>query len=98
MRMNYYVYFLTNKNNRVLYVGVTNDLVRRIYEHKNHLEPKSFTAKYKATKLVYFEQTTNIRSAIEREKQIKSWSRERKNKLVESMNPNWEELYSSIID
>ena len=98
MRMNYYVYFLTNKSNRVLYVGVTNDLIRRIYEHKNHLEENSFTAKYKTTKLVYYEQTTDVRSAIAREKQIKSWDRERKNNLIESMNPAWEDLYPTIID
>ena len=98
MRMNYYVYFLTNKNNRVLYVGVTNNLVRRIYERKNHLDAKSFTTKYKATKLVYYEQTTDVRIAIEREKQFKSWNRERKKKLIESMSPNWEDLYSSMID
>ena len=96
--MNYYVYFLTNKNNRVLYVGVTNDLVRRIYEHKNHLDHKSFTAKYKATKLVYYELTTDVRVAIEREKQIKSWNRDKKNALVDQMNPEWEDLYSSLIN
>lgn len=96
--MNYYVYFLTNKNNRVLYVGVTNDLIRRIYEHKNQLDQNSFTAKYHVNKLVYYEQTSDVRSAIEREKQIKSWNRERKNKLVESINPQWEDLYSKMID
>lgn len=98
MLMNYYVYFLTNKSNRVLYVGVTNNIIRRIYEHKNHLDGNSFTAKYKTTKLVYYEQTGDVKSAIEREKQIKSWNRERKNKLVESMNPAWEDLYANMID
>ena len=93
----YYVYMLTNATNVVLYTGVTNDLRRRVFEHKNHFDPKSFTARYKAEKLVYFEQTTDARSAIEREKQIKSWSRKKKNELVENFNPTWRELYSEII-
>ena len=93
----YYVYMLTNATNVVLYTGVTNDLRRRVFEHKNHFDPKSFTARYKAEKLVYFEQTTDVRSAIEREKQIKSWSRKKKNELVENFNPTWRELYSEII-
>ena len=71
--MQYYVYILTNKNKNVLYTGVTRNLIRRIYEHKNHLDPNSFTAKYRVTQLVYFEETTDVRAAIEREKQIKSW-------------------------
>ena len=96
--MTYYVYLLTNKNKNVIYVGVTNDLVRRMYEHKNHLDSSSFTAKYKVTQLVYFEHTTDVRCAIEREKQIKGWNRERKNGLVETMNPEWIDLYSSILD
>ena len=96
--MNYYVYILTNKYGTVLYTGVTRDLVKRVYEHKNHLDTDSFTAKYNVTKLVYFEQTTDIRSAIEREKQIKSWSRDRKTSLIFEMNPKWEDLYSQIID
>ena len=89
---------LTNKHKNVLYTGITNDLIRRMYEHRNHLDKDSFTAKYKVTQLVYFEQTTDVRSAIEREKQIKSWKRERKNELIERMNPKWEDLYSSIIE
>ena len=93
----YYVYMLTNATNVVLYTGVTNDLRRRVFEHKNHFDPKSFTARYKAEKLVYFEQTTDARSAIEREKQIKSWSRKKKNELVENFNPTWRELYNEII-
>ena len=76
--MKYYVYILTNKNHTVLYTGVTNDLIRRVYEHKNHLDLNSFTAKYKVMKLVYFEETSDVTAAIEREKQIKSWSRNRK--------------------
>ena len=70
--MSYYVYIMTNKNRNVLYVGVTNDLIRRVYEHRNHLDPGSFTARYKVTDLVYFEQTTDVHAALAREKQIKS--------------------------
>ena len=93
----FYVYILTNRNNRVLYTGVTNDLVRRVYEHKHHLIQNSFTAQYNVDKLVYYEETSSSRAAIEREKQIKSWSRAKKNKLVESKNPNWEDLYENIL-
>jgi len=95
--MNYYVYILTNRNNRVLYTGVTNDLVRRMYEHKNHLDKNSFTAQYNVDRLVFYEVTSSSRVAIEREKQIKSWNREKKNKLVESKNPTWEDIYESIL-
>ena len=67
--MTYYVYILSNKNKTVLYTGVTKDLVRRVYEHKTHADPNSFTAKYKIDKLVYFEETSDVNAAIEREKQ-----------------------------
>jgi putative endonuclease len=87
----YYVYILTTQNNKVMYVGVTNNLVRRLYEHKNHLVD-GFTKKYNVTKLVYFEDTNCIESAIAREKQIKGWRRDRKNQLVESQNPSWNEI------
>ena len=93
----YYVYILTNRNNRVLYTGVTNDLVRRMYEHRHHLLKDSFTARYNLEKLVYYEETSSSRAAIEREKQIKGWNRKRKNKLIESKNPNWDELYEGIL-
>ena len=69
---------LTNNNNPVLYTGVTNDLIRRVYEHKNHADPNSFTAKYRVEKLIYFEETTDVKAAIEREKQIKGWKRDKK--------------------
>ena len=95
--MQYYVYILTNKMGNVLYTGVTNDLIKRVYEHKNHLDKGSFTARYNVEKLVYYEMTSDVESAIEREKQIKGWNRKRKNKLVESMNPNWNELYDSLL-
>ena len=95
--MNYYVYILANATNVTVYTGVTNDLPRRMYEHRFHVDPESFTAKYNVTKLVYFEDTGDVTSAIAREKQIKSWSRARKNKLIESKNPRWDDLYESIL-
>ena len=93
----YYVYILASATNYTLYIGVTGNLIRRVYQHKNNLDPDSFTAKYAVHKLVYFEQTNDVRSALEREKQLKGWNRKRKNKLVESMNPRWEDLYESIL-
>ena len=87
----YYIYMITNKNNNVLYTGITNDLERRLYEHKNGLI-KGFTSKYNVNKLVYFDHTTDVISAITREKEIKGWKREKKNKLVESINPEWKDL------
>lgn len=91
----YYVYMMTNWNNKVLYTGVTSNLERRIYEHKNKLV-KGFTAKYNVHKLVYFEYTADITSAISREKQIKGWTRQKKNELVESLNPKWQDLSSKL--
>jgi putative endonuclease len=93
----YYVYILTNATGTVVYTGVTNDLVRRVYEHKHNVDPNSFTAKYSVHKLVYFEQTSSRYEAISREKQIKSWSRKKKNQLVETKNPQWEELYEQLL-
>ena len=87
-----YVYFVTNTNNSVLYIGVTNNLGRRVWEHKNHTNPNSFTGKYNCNKLVHFEHTNDIEVAIDREKQLKNWKREWKNKLVEKQNPEWAEL------
>ena len=95
--MAYYVYMMTNKYGNTLYTGVTSDLIKRVWEHQNHLIKNSFTAKYHVTKLVYFEVTNDVRSAIEREKQIKSWNRARKNALVESQNPTWEDQYPMIL-
>ena len=97
LKMEYYVYILSNRPNTVIYTGVTRDLVRRVYEHKHHLDPDSFTAKYDVTKLVYYESTSDVKAAIEREKQIKGWNRKRKNKLVESRNPSWAELYDTVL-
>ena len=97
LKMEYYVYILSNRLNTVIYTGVTRDLVRRVYEHKHHLDSDSFTAKYDVTKLVYYESTSDVKAAIEREKQIKGWNRKRKNKLVESRNPSWAELYDTVL-
>ena len=95
--MRYYVYILTNKYCTVLYTGVTNNLTRRVYEHKNHFDKNSFTAKNKVDRLVYFEETSDVKSAIEREKQIKSWSRDKKTSLIMAMNPKWMDLYPRIL-
>jgi putative endonuclease len=93
--MESYVYLVANKYNNVLYVGVTNNLIRRIYEHKNRLV-KGFTHKYNVNRLVYYEVCPDILVAITREKQIKGWAREKKNKLINMMNPNWDDLYESL--
>ena len=87
----YYVYILTNEYNNVMYIGVTNDLRRRVYEHKSG-EIEGFTKQYKVHKLVYFESGHDVKAAIAREKQLKGWKRERKNALVESVNPEWKEI------
>ena len=91
----YYVYFLTNYNNKVLYVGVTNDLKRRVYEHKQGLVD-GFTKKYHVHKLVYYEMGEAIEGAILREKQIKAGSRKKKDELVVRFNPTWKDLYETI--
>ena len=95
MGRQYYVYILTNKNNTVLYTGVTNDLVRRVYEHREKLVA-GFTKKYYIDKLVYYEIFENIEQAILREKQIKGGSRAKKIALVDSMNRPWEDLYPRL--
>ena len=88
---NYYVYLLTNDYNNVMYVGVTNDLKRRLYEHKNKII-EGFTSKYNVHKLVYYESFSNADTAIKREKQLKHWIRAKKNALVETVNPEWKDL------
>ena len=87
----YYVYILTNKNNNVMYIGVTGDLSRRIYKHQNELV-EGFTKRYHVHKLVYCEEYSNPNDAISREKQLKGWKCDKKNALVESVNPQWEDL------
>jgi putative endonuclease len=89
---NYHVYILANKTNSTLYIGMTNNITRRIYEHKNHIMP-GFTDKYNVTKLVYCEETHDINAAIAREKQIKKWNREWKDRLIGEGNPDWHDLY-----
>lgn len=91
-----YIYILTNKNNTTLYVGVTSDLRKRIYEHKSKLHSKSFTSRYNLDKLVYFEFHLTIIAAIAREKQIKAGSRQKKIELIEIENPNWDDLYDNL--
>ena len=92
MSENAYVYIMTNKSNKVLYIGVTSNLERRVWEHKNHADSNSFTSKYKCTKLVYFEHGSSIESAIEREKQLKNWKREWKDAIITELNPKWIDL------
>lgn len=89
--MYYYTYIMTNEHNTVLYIGVTNNLERRVYEHKNHLV-KGFTSRYNIHKLVYYEYTTDVTAAIEREKQWKKWNRQKKIRLIERLNPEWLDL------
>jgi len=88
---------MTNKYDKVLYVGVTNDLVGRVYDHKTKTFPKSFTARYNLTKLIYFENFHEINSAIAREKEIKGWTRKKKIALINTMNPEFSDLYEEII-
>ena len=91
-KMNQYlVYILTNKSNKVLYIGVTSNLERRMFEHKNKVI-NGFTKKYNLAKLVYFEETSGVTSAIEREKQLKNWHRDWKIKLIDNFNPEWKDL------
>ena len=95
--MEYFVYLLTNAHKNVLYTGVTSDLRKRVWEHKNHVDKDSFTARYNVELLVYYESTSDVKAAIEREKQIKGWNRRRKDKLIASKNPNWDDLYDTIL-
>lgn len=88
---NYYVYIMTNEYHNVLYIGMTNDLVRRVYEHKNGVV-KGFTKKYRVHKLVWYESGHDVESVIAREKQLKNWNRAKKNVLIERMNPEWKDL------
>ncbi|MCP5061684.1 MAG: GIY-YIG nuclease family protein [Ignavibacteriae bacterium] len=95
MTNQYFVYILTNKNRTVLYTGITNNLQRRIYEHKNSLI-KGFTKKYNLDELVFYEETIDVKVAIAREKQIKAGSREKKIKLIEATNPKWDDLAEKL--
>ncbi|MES2445569.1 MAG: GIY-YIG nuclease family protein [Bacteroidota bacterium] len=90
------VYILTNYSHTVLYIGVTSDLYSRIIEHKEKLYPNSFTAKYNCCKLVYYEQFITIEEAIGKEKQLKNWKRAWKINLINSENPNWDDLFLTL--
>ncbi len=92
----FYVYIMASRS-RTLYIGVANDLVRRVYQHKQH-QGAEFTTRYNITRLVYYEFTQDVRSAIAREKQLKGWLRTRKLTLVETMNPAWEDLSTGWYD
>lgn len=91
----YSVYIMTNRPRGVLYIGVTNDIARRVWEHREGFY-KGFTQKYKLKQLVYYEEFEDINSAIEREKQLKLWSRAWKIELIEKENPNWDDLYGTL--
>ena len=93
----YFTYILASKKDGVLYIGVTNNLIRRVKEHKKG-KADSFTKKYFVHRLVYFEETSDVEIAINREKQLKKWNRTWKIELIEKENPNWEDLYKKIQD
>lgn len=91
-----FIYIMTNKNKTTLYVGVTSDLRSRIYEHKTHLYPNAFTARYNLDFCVYYETFIGIEEAIAREKEIKKWRREKKEELINTLNPEWNDLWEEI--
>ena len=92
----YYVYIMASKRNGTLYVGVTNDLIRRVYEHKTN-GVEGFTEKYRVHKLVYWEQSDSVESALQREKQLKRWNRQWKIALIEKQNSNWQDMYEQLL-
>lgn len=92
----YYIYILASKKNGTLYLGVTNDLIKRVYQHRNNLV-EEFTKKYNIHKLVYYEETYDIEEAINREKQLKRWKRNWKIDLIQKKNPYWKDLYYNLI-
>lgn len=90
------VYIMTNKNKTTLYIGVTSDLYNRVLQHKEHHFPKSFTAKYNLTDCIYYESFFSIEEAIMREKILKKWRREKKEQLINTLNPEWKDLWEEI--
>ncbi len=92
---NYFTYILASKKNGTLYIGVTNDLLRRVEQHKKK-EASIFTKKYKVNKLVYYEECGDVNAAIQREKQLKKWNRKWKLRIIEKFNPDWEDLYYKL--
>ena len=95
--MNYYIYIMSNSSNTIIYIGFTNDLVRRVYEHKNELVD-GFSKKFHTHKLVHFEIYSTAYDAIAREKQLKKWTREKKNSLIEKDNPEWIDLWDRVVN
>lgn len=93
-----FTYILTNKHHNVLYIGVTSDLVHRIWQHKTHFYQNSFTDKYNVEFLIYYEAFDSIELAIEREKQLKKWSRTKKENLINGKNKEWRDLYEEIMN
>ncbi len=93
-----FVYIMTNRKDGVLYIGSTSDLVGRIYEHKKKMIPKSFTARYNLDKLVYFEWWPKLENMVVRERQLKEWNRDWKIRLIEKMNPDWDDLYNAVLN
>lgn len=91
----YYIYIITNQTNKVLYIGITNNLFRRIYEHKEEIF-EDFSKTYKCKKLVWYDKTTDVREEIKKEKQMKKWKREFKENVIHQMNPDWKDLYDEL--
>src|SRR5699024_8324612 len=92
------IYMMTNKHKNVLYIGVTSNLISRVWEHKNHVYKNSFTEKYNVEFLVFYEAFNSIEEAIAREKQLKRWGRNKKNSLINSKNEEWKDLYDEILN
>ena len=97
MRKTYFTYIMTNKTDKVLYTGMTNNLMRRVFEHKEGVV-EGFTKKYNLKKLVYYEVCYDVQIAIQREKQIKNFSRKKKIELIESLNPSWKDLWDEVLE
>ena len=91
-----FIYFMTNKNRTTIYIGVTNDLQRRVIEHRNHANKNSFSDKYNLEYCVYYEYHLSIERAIDRETQLKKWSRKKKETLINQINPQWDDLWNRI--
>jgi len=94
----YWVYIVTNKRRTTVYIGITNELRLRVWQHRNHSRPGSFSDRYSCGVLVYYEQFRDVKAAIAREKQLKGWRREKKNRLIESLNPQWNDLAADWFD
>ena len=93
-----FIYIMTNKHKNVLYIGITSNLQSRVYEHRQQVYPNSFTAQYNVEYLIYYEGFRHIEEAIAREKQLKKWSRKKKDMLINKLNPAWQDLYSEVMN